>query len=342
MLMVNVCADVADWHDFVTTDKETYALLCGGWDYANMFRALEEKVFQFQRGAEEIMTDENALDGFAAYVHECVASQDANGTALTLHDPEHLSEGCGGLGNRLMGMTTIFALALLHDKAFYLRHNFPVPITEYFVPINRNLNLTFPDHVRDHRSRLGKPLREEWLWVPEEWLTTQPNLIHEKKFYQNDVLYFKTWRYGVNSLHTNPHHLDALRRLSPMDKITSSGDVLTYCLQNYLFHPSEKIMEAYREMLEVLTGPHRTFLAIHVRTGGDGAWHDDVFGLSNASVSDPKVLPYFHCAAAVEEEIRSKGVFRHVMWLLASDSNRLIDDAKVRRQSQLHIVRTCS
>lgn len=41
---------------------------------------------------------------------------------------------CGGIGDRLFGVIALFVGALLTDRAFFVYHNIPVPLTDFVIP----------------------------------------------------------------------------------------------------------------------------------------------------------------------------------------------------------------
>ena len=46
-------------------------------------------------------------------------------------------ELCGGLGNRINGMLTVFILAVLTNRSFFIELEYPVPVEAFFLPRRR-------------------------------------------------------------------------------------------------------------------------------------------------------------------------------------------------------------
>ncbi|RUO96762.1 hypothetical protein BC936DRAFT_141486 [Jimgerdemannia flammicorona] len=272
-----------------TTNASTYAAHCGdGW--RKVFRRFESQQLRALSGDLTVQ----------AVVWRCTHS------------------GCGGLGDRMRGLLTSFAIALLTDRAFFVDHSFPAELSDSFTFLNPGMDWTYQEELT-----LGRRVSEV------TFLNSQPTWDYQHDdpdvhLRDVDVLIQSTNEYLVHRLLVNPFLATKIRELG-LDTIPSSN--VPGCFLNYILHPTPAIRRTIRKITGAPTAAATSnndtaLIGIQIRTGSSASW------------TDPKRVPrqavkdFFRCAQAVERELLAKRPsLRYVRWFLTSDSEEIVQQA---------------
>jgi hypothetical protein len=240
---------------------------------------------------------------------------------------------CGGLGDRMRGAISAFFLAIVTKRAFFMRSLYPVDLGKYVRPLRREFaSWSLPlDWNRASDKRPALVIKEvgftTWLERTTEYQEFSERLKRlplEQILEDNDVLFLRTnvyfaWHTAV--YHKSKRELSLLGHLQRM----SHADNLPYCLMNYLFHPTQPVLEKLARIPGFSSRPlvdrNETFVAIHIRVGA-------------RRFNDPARVPadtlnqFLACAKARRELLlRNYPQLRAVRYFIASDEPELIERA---------------
>ena len=231
---------------------------------------------------------------------------------------------CGGIGDRLFGIVTLFLEALLSDRAFFVEHKKPVDQTDFFTPNSVDWRVDGVEHVEafatlDDARRKG-PFHK--------FLMPGAQCVHVMEFMKAQV---KTPILYMNSNHRTECVLKRLLRGNVLpdddtpwfdkrkeDSLRLWASNVTHFILNYLFKFSPLVQKQATTILEGTDLPadfdskvtRECLVCVHVRSGKntheDGGHHN--------------IADFGKCAHMVEEGInKAKTCPRKVHWLVISD-----------------------
>jgi hypothetical protein len=220
---------------------------------------------------------------------------------------------CGGMGDRIRGITTAFLQAVLTNRAFFINHTSPAPLSEFFEFADQSISwefneslvtgMNFTDERFMDKFKIGK-----YRYRTENFHRTMKDQVHYLHINQPLQSYL-TW---------NPHLAKELRKYH-LDKVNYLD--LPGCIMEYVLKPRGEL----KTMMENLSSRYleqNNVIGIQVRTGGDGQWLNEP---SRVPRSD---LDYFwNCAKRIEDE-ELQGL--PVKWFLTTDSEFVRNESIAR------------
>lgn len=237
--------------------------------------------------------------------------------------------GCGGYGNRLGAITSLFYLAVITGRAFLIDWNSTVPIAQYLQP--RNIRWDFPTsnlrHLKknyhywgkgDHRlvSRESQRSSDKFSLF-RDWLEGTDL----EKYLDSPVeVVTSLWYFAPSFL----QHKFA-ERLADKIGVKAKGHrySLVGCAYDFLFERTldfEKTLLAARETLHIKADAPR--IGIHIRMG-------DASSFSHRSLDQQRTSDFnnfFICAKMLESAIvQSNNNISHtdIKWFLATDNTEV-------------------
>lgn len=163
---------------------------------------------------------------------------------------------CGGFGDRLRGILTSFALALVTDRAFFIDHPNPAPLQDFFQVAKPHISWVFNQSLLQGRSVLEENFLNHV--TPPLGLYSQADLTSYEA-YDVVVQINNFWR-PFDILH-NPslRHVDKFRALNE--------HTLAGCMLNYLLVPMPDLQRQVQDMKQAAIIRQQHVLAVQVRTG---------------------------------------------------------------------------
>lgn len=266
---------------FKSSPSEWLPTSLGGcrW-YREYVRFHKKTVQKLQRGSTEVKL----------LVYEC-------------HDSTGL---CGGLGDRLSGMASLFYAAVVLKRAFVIDQRKPLSLDQVFTP-KSDINWNVADLIPSSLGSTTMNMIDKYTIQDIEHIFLP---IHKK----SNVL-----RVSMNRYYTGralwqelsdgyPWFFGAMRRVNSLECPLLAHDGETFALAfDSLFHPSLQVAKRIERVEKTLglrefRGPLRDFIAIHGRVGGVvnsavgvAGWEDPARP-TFATVTDAKDL--VHCAQA--------------------------------------------
>lgn len=235
--------------------------------------------------------------------------------------------GCGGYGNRLGAITSLFYVAVITGRAFLIDWNSTVPITDYLQP--KNIQWNYPTSKLKHLKRnyhyWGKGEHEkvikesqrsaETYDVFREWIEgTDLN-----KYFDSPVEVVTSLWYFASSF----REYKFAGRMADKLGVNARGHrfSLVGCAFDFLFERTpnfEKTLSAARESLHFKVDVPR--IGIHIRMGDSSLLSKSWDQRTTNSES------LFMCAKMLESEIikSNKKIHREdIKWFLATDSTEV-------------------
>ncbi|XP_032221087.1 uncharacterized protein LOC116603645 [Nematostella vectensis] len=238
--------------------------------------------------------------------------------------------GCGGYGNRLLGLVSVFYLSVLMNRTFLIHWGGPENFQDYFRP--NQINWIYDktriaglsarstyfgvNSVPDYDRYSALKMKDFHNWVQKTRM---------EHYFDRPVEKIGVIWYFANILRNNPH----LNKLARDAGIPEPRDEFPYgmlgCAMQFLFKKSLALQREYSKAYEAFGSRPRPILGIHIRTSDHhfGSFNDFSYRTRN-----PRRV--FACARQVEAIIKRKGLVTQkqaVTWFLAAD------DVKLKRQA---------
>eukprot|EP00741_Cyanophora_paradoxa_P009693 tig00001600_g9391.t1 len=225
---------------------------------------------------------------------------------------------CGGFGDRVLGAASVFLVALLTDRAFFI---------DWTRPSNAS---SFLEGYVDWEATpdLQAALRREEGYRSVNLIDSWD--IHDRLAAAEDLDAF----FGaVSFVQTNYYLYDALRRnavygprLRALGLGRSSAHAFS-CIARYLFRPRPQVAAAARRAAAALDSAPFV-LGIQVRTGGDGRWPEGwtpPFRLEDILACAEAVTEQYAGGLAARRGLSLEAARAQVRWAVAADSPRLLE-----------------
>ncbi|BGP20168.1 hypothetical protein JCM10213v2_008303 [Rhodosporidiobolus nylandii] len=242
---------------------------------------------------------------------------------------------CGGLGDRLLGMTSAFFFGLLTNRAFLAEWQSPIPLDVVFD--SPHLNWSYSSFTSSSHPVLGQPALAEKaaeldiihfdrLSVDATFGTASWNAQKDKPltpgFEKRDLAYASPWikfftnRGMVYRSFQYKHLQKSIARLGLKPESAFA------CISQYLFKPKPPAMSLISQYTSVLALPSVFSIGIHVRTG-DRSMRDPEWDQLNTV---KRHTQFFRCARELGETYATKD--QEVVFYLVTDSAYLKEDAQ--------------
>ncbi|KAG9291756.1 hypothetical protein G9A89_012041 [Geosiphon pyriformis] len=310
--------------DDVVDSNYTYLAQDPHFTYTNLFKSLSE---EDRRKIKDIkmlkMTQDPSLDHSCGnwqeqYIklHKDILKGDAPQRYVSYVCDASIH--CGGLADRILGMTSTFMFALLTNRAFLAEWQVPLPLDTIFDSpnIDWNYNSTDPRSlIKDlERKELdvvnfsGKLLDQ--LFLHSNWTLKYPE--HFINFRTNRGMVIRTFNSKIYAPQLNE---------MGMRPYTALG-----CIIDYLFKPTPAAFYFISEYTALLSLPTIFSVGIQIRTGKKSGMLE-----TNNQQPQPKLehyKDYFQCADQLSKTYAATN--QKVVYFLITDSEKLQQEAVER------------
>ncbi|GAA5868445.1 hypothetical protein JCM3774_005382 [Rhodotorula dairenensis] len=249
----------------------------------------------------------------------------------------HCEQGmnCGGLGDRLLGMTSAFFFGLVTERAFLAEWQSPIPLDVIFD--SPHVDWSHSTFVSDQHPVLGqKPLVEA---------AADLDIIHFDRFAIDATFGATSWNADRDRPLTPGFELRDLAYRSPWIKFFSNRGMVHRafkyqhlqkrigelglreqtafsCLSDYLFKPKPAALDLITQYTSVMALPTVFSVGIHIRTG-DLSMKDSEYDKVNTV---KRHISFVRCARELSETYARPD--QRVVFYLVTDSQHLKDDAQ--------------
>lgn len=239
--------------------------------------------------------------------------------------------GCGGLGNRIQGLVSLFYLAMLTNRTFLIHWDGPGKLEEYLEP--NQIAWTFP------LSSLGQFRKTYWgVSGPQSGYDTNriestTQFVNWTSYVDFDAYFGRfdaigTIFFFAEFLWKNPFLRERARQLG----IPSSPYKMLGCAFHFLFKQTRVMKTALEEARRSLSR-HPPLLGIHIRTS------DHHFGSKNEfSYRSHNTSSFFICALQQSAFILANthhSNFTTLQWFLAADNQEVKDMARKNYSNEI-------
>ncbi|KPV73391.1 uncharacterized protein RHOBADRAFT_45968 [Rhodotorula graminis WP1] len=249
----------------------------------------------------------------------------------------HCEQGinCGGLGDRLLGMTSAFFFGLMTQRAFLAEWQSPVPLDVIFDSPHVNWShssFTADRHPVLRQKRLAASAADLDIihfdrlsvdatfgtvsWNPKLGRKPTPGFERRDLAYQSPWIKMYTNRGMIYRSFKYKHLQKSINRLG-LEPTTAFA-----CISQYLFKPKPPALDLITQYTSVLALPTVFSVGIHVRTG-DQSMRDPEYDKVNTV---KRHVSFFRCARELGETYARKD--QRVVFYLVTDSAHLKHDAQ--------------
>ncbi|CAG8456345.1 3990_t:CDS:2 [Paraglomus brasilianum] len=224
------------------------------------------------------------------------------------------SSDCGGLADRLLGMSSTFIFALLTDRAFLAEWRTPIPLEAIFESPNIDWGYDSSDPGAVLKDLIPTPLdvvnfsaqHIDRLFLHSNWTIKYPEPFI--KFHTNRGMVLRTFSSRIYAPQLN------IMGLRPH---TSFG-----CILDYLFRPSPPAMSFVAEYAALFTLPRIFSVGIQI---GTGEIMNDYSVGNSRKYSLHRYRNFFKCADELVETYAMP--WQKVVYYLVTDSETLRNEA---------------
>ncbi|GAA6039174.1 hypothetical protein JCM8097_000453 [Rhodosporidiobolus ruineniae] len=249
----------------------------------------------------------------------------------------HCEQGinCGGLGDRLLGMTSAFFYGLVTNRAFLAEWQTPIPLDLVFDSPHVNWSYSsftseqhpvlgqkqLVDKARDldiiHFDRLSVDATFGTVsWNPKKGKKLTPGFEKRDLAYASPWIKFFTNRGMIYRSFRYKHLQKSINRLGLQPASAFA------CISQYLFKPKPPALDLISEYTSALALPTVFSVGIHIRTG-DRSMKDAEYDKVNTV---KRHTQFFRCAKELGATYAQPG--QKVIFALVTDSAHLKDDAQ--------------
>ncbi|BGO95735.1 hypothetical protein NBRC10512_001570 [Rhodotorula toruloides] len=242
---------------------------------------------------------------------------------------------CGGLGDRLLGMTSTFFFGLITQRAFLSEWQSPIPLDIIFDSPHVNWShssFTSSRHPVLGQKRLADAAADldvihfdrlsvdatfgTTSWNPPKNRALTPGFELRDLAYKSPWIKFYTNRGMIYRAFKYKHLQKSINRLG-LEPTTAFA-----CISEYLFKPKLPALDLITQYTSVLALPTIFSVGIHIRTG-DQSMRDEVYDKVNTV---KRHIAFFRCARELGETYARKD--QKVVFFLITDSQHLKQDAQ--------------
>ncbi|BGP27739.1 hypothetical protein JCM10295v2_006714 [Rhodotorula toruloides] len=242
---------------------------------------------------------------------------------------------CGGLGDRLLGMTSTFFFGLMTGRAFLSEWQSPVPLDVIFDSPHvdwSHSSYTSSSHHILGQKRLADAAADLDIihfdrlsvdatfgttnWNPKKGRALTPGFELRDLAYQSPWIKFYTNRGMIYRSFKYKHLQKSIHRLG-LESTTAFA-----CISEYLFKPKPPALDLITQYTSVLALPTIFSVGIHIRTG-DQSMRDDEYDKVNTV---KRHIAFFRCARELGETYARKD--QKIVFFLITDSQNLKQDAQ--------------
>lgn len=241
-------------------------------------------------------------------------------------------ENCGGWGDRLRGIMSLFMLSLMLDRNFRIEITHPCNLTHILRPNLYNWTqsidgLVVVDPVT-HRRRfnLTRKMLITTANAREDVLKNVSNILLSNKtidsIWSEDVLYWATNKDYFHQLSENRFYRKKFKSYGIMTKYNIKLEILFSLFYEILFQPVQRIHQQIQQFKTKQQNQHT--ICVQIRTG------------QNPTIPDDKLLPgRRNISESIFSFIDSNSSYENSMIYLTTDNERVYRDAQQRYSSRL-------
>ena len=241
---------------------------------------------------------------------------------------------CGGYGNRLFALASLFYLAVLTNRAFVIHWDYPRPLDTYLVPNeikwNYSLNyLTKLEHRHHWWSNYQKRAQQKKGWLVRDEKQSIGDFFAVTNFssYFNKAVEIVALMWDTTTfMHKNPYLRKQILRSNMTPFRLSDGKERRFnllgCAFDFLFKKAQRLETMLMSRMREILKPGDLTIGLHIRTG------DEAFGRrANTSwfLKPTALANFFACAQKVENWLKN-GTGKQfnsrckIKWFLATDN----------------------
>ncbi|GAA5985607.1 hypothetical protein JCM10908_007039 [Rhodotorula pacifica] len=249
----------------------------------------------------------------------------------------HCEQGinCGGLGDRLLGMTSAFFFGLITQRAFLAEWQAPVPLDVVFD--SPHVNWSHSSFTSERHPILGQKrladaaadldiIHFDRLAVDATFGTVSWNAKRDRPvtpgFELRDLAYRSPWiKFFSNRgmVHRSFKYKHLQKRIGQLGLRESTA---FSCISDYLFRPKPAALDLITQYTSVMALPTVFSVGIHIRTG-DQSMRDPQYDKVNTV---KRHMSFFRCARELGETYARPD--QRVVFYLVTDSQHLKEDAQ--------------
>ncbi|ORY88458.1 hypothetical protein BCR35DRAFT_301596 [Leucosporidium creatinivorum] len=273
-------------------------------------------------------------------MHEEMLSGEREPKFISYHCERGMN--CGGLGDRLLGMTSALYMGLMTNRAFLAEWQTPIPLDVVFdSPL---LNWSYSSFTSSQHPVLGQPALAD--------AAADLDIVHFDRLSMDITFGSTSWNPKKGRTPTKGFEMRDLAYQSPWIKLfTNRGLILRSfrwphlrkkierhglqahtafaCISRYLFRPKATSMGLITQYTSVLALPTVFSVGIQIRTG-DKSMKDPEYDLENTV---QRHLPFFSCAGDLARTYADPS--QKIIYYLVTDSAHLKADAQKVLGNQL-------
>ncbi|GAA6013116.1 hypothetical protein JCM10207_006177 [Rhodosporidiobolus poonsookiae] len=271
------------------------------------------------------------LDSYAK-MHREMLSGEREPRFISYHCEQGIN--CGGLGDRLLGMTSAFFFGLVTNRAFLAEWQSPIPLDVVFD--SPHVNWTYSSYTSAAHPILGDKhlvdaaaeldiihfdrLSVDMTFGTRSWQGKGKKLM--PGFERRDLAYQSPWikmftNRGMIYRSFKYKHLQ-----KSIDRLGLQPTNAFACISQYLFRPKPPALDLIAEYTSVLALPSVFSVGIHIRTG-DRSMKDLEWDRSQNTVK--RHTQFFRCARELASTYASPS--QRIVFALVTDSAALKADA---------------
>eukprot|EP00898_Chlorokybus_atmophyticus_P001315 jgi/Chlat1/2184/Chrsp17S02747 len=251
---------------------------------------------------------------------------------------------CGGLADRLAGIVSTLAFALVTNRTFLIdwpgvSNAFTSPYIDFAYTawtvggpqVEKHMPPMPPTKYRPERAEVVQSMDKKWAIY--NWHDCEVR----RRGSKNCGGIFNGHMAALNAAFTEQTLIFGFNKgvTGPMFDLQATGDILRSlglkretifgCLLHYLVSPTQPVRERFANVRSVMEDPYIFTIGIHIRTGDDSFTLNRTLTLEDTDPWDrpphTKYSAYFNAALALEQKFTQPG--QRVIWFLISDSEPL-------------------
>ena len=238
-------------------------------------------------------------------------------------------QSCGGLGNRIQAITSLFYLALLTNRTFLLHWGGPGELSDFLRPnfINWDFPMAFLEKkltLSIHTTYWGvypPPRKHDVMRIEsfEEFGNWSRKANFLSLLSEPVEAIGSIWSFA-HLLQENPFLQQSARALGLPPNDPALPYHMVGCAFDFLFKTSPALQRGINQMMSSFFRSTTPIIGIHIRTSDHHFGHN-----SNYSYRSRNSLRFFTCAQKMEENIRrhKAGLTKPFTWFMAADDDKL-------------------
>lgn len=286
-----------------------------GGSYAKYAELLEE----WQTGKQTQVCEGGKWQDDYTKMHDEMLKGDREPKLLEYICP--VGQNCGGLTDRMLGLTTTFFYAILTGRAFAINFQQPMPVDILF-------DSPFIDWSRRWSPPGVVPVLDQSIWANKEILAGK--VFESGLNWGGEVVdqhwgdFFQAWLRPlpkwISIFHNRGVILRSFRNPQVGDRILELGfkaSTVYNCLVNYLLRPKPAVLNFIAQYTSFFALPSNFVIGVQIRCGDSSMVSESADLLNTVE----RYQPFFQCAEQVARVYAKPS--QKIVYFLISDSNNL-------------------